>query len=244
MSIADLNDSCWRGEPVGQVVLLHEAGFGDSIMLLRFKRLIRQPSVLDMPPPLRVLAAQLGPLGDDGDAWCSLFDLPALFDPVIPTPPYLKPDPRRLAQWRPRVRNGGALHIGIAWSSNTSHLGEHENGTRSIALEQFLELLPFEGRLFSLQQHERAVAFGCGVQAFELKDFADVAALASLMDVIVSVDTAALHIAGAIGHRETYAMLPWAATWRWRAADRWYPQLKLCQAQAPGDWASAFAQIT
>jgi hypothetical protein len=237
----------WNGEPGRRVALLHEAGYGDSCMFLRFVPMARKRAAaiaFDAPQALRVLASQMVPIGSAGDCWFSLFDLPALFDPVIPKPPYLKADAYRLQLWRPRVRNGGSLRIGIAWSSNSSHCGEHELfQTRSLPLEQFLELLPFEGRLFSLQHHGRAEAFAHGVQAFELKDFADVAALASLMDAVVVIDSASAHIAGAIGHPNTYVLLPYAPTWRWHAGNRWYPQIKLCQAQAPGDWPSAFAQI-
>jgi hypothetical protein len=237
----------WNGEPGRRLVLSHEAGHGDSIMFVRFVNMLRQQYepqsiVLDMPGPLRVLAAQLAPLGDDGDAWCSLFDVPAFFD-AMPTPPYLRPDAALVAHWRSKVANGGRRRIGIAWSSNTNHFGEHEFQTRSLPLEQFLELLPFDGALFSLQHHERDEAERAGVRAPELKDFADVAALASLMDVIVSIDTAALHVAGAIGHPNVYALLPFAPTWRWHAGNRWYPQIKLCQAREPGDWPSAFAQM-
>ena len=237
----------WNGEPGRRVVLLHEAGFGDTVMFLRFVRPLREahvPLVLDVPEPLRALASQCASLGDDGDAWFSMFDLPALLDPVIPAPPYLaRPDTGLIAYWACKIFNGHARRIGIAWSSNTNHNGEHEHQTRSLPLAEFLDLLPFEGALFSLQHHDRAEAERLGVHVPELQDFADVAALASLMDVVVSIDTAALHVAGAIGHPNVFAMLPWAPTWRWHAGNRWYPQIKLCCAQAPGDWPSAFAQI-
>jgi len=235
----------WDGAPGRRVVLLHEAGFGDSVMFLRFVPLLHERAaiVLDMPPPLRTLAAQCAPLGDDGDAWLSMFDLPALLDPLIPAPPYLQTDAGLRAYWACKIFNGDVRRIGIAWSSNTNHASEHENQTRSLPLADFLDLLPLRGSLFSLQQHERELAECLGVHTPELTDFADVAALASLMDVIVSIDTAALHVAGAIGHQNVIAVLPWAPTWRWHAADRWYPQIKLCRAQAPGDWPSAFAQI-
>jgi hypothetical protein len=237
----------WNGEPGHRVVLLHEAGFGDSIMFLRFVRLLRQRSplsfMLDMPGPLRALASQRGPLGDCGDCWLSMFDLPALFDPVIPAPPYLKPDEDLVGIWRRKIANGASRRIGIVWSSNTNHDAEHEFQTRSVPLELFHSLVPFEGELYSLQHHDRDEAECFGVHVPELKNFADVAALASLMDAVVSIDTAALHVAGAIGHPNVYAILPWAPTWRWHAGNRWYPQIKLCRAQAPGDWASAFAQI-
>lgn len=236
----------WQGEPGRRLVLSHEAGHGDTIMFLRYvsalhRQYAPQSIVLDMPEPLKVLAAQFAPLGDEGDAWCSLFDLPGFFEEVL-EPPYLKPDVARVEHWRRRIANGASKSIGIAWSSNTNHACEHEFQDRSLSLERFLDLLPFSGTLHSLQHHERDVAERCGVHVHDFTDFADVAALASLMDVIVSIDTAALHVAGAIGHSETYAVLPWAPTWRWHAGNRWYPQIKLCVAQAPGDWESSFAQ--
>lgn len=229
----------WRGEPAS-VIVLAEDGFGDTIMLMRFLPLINHPSSVDVPRALRRLTGA----GDVlvGECWCSFFDLPGLFDPVIPEPPYLFPDPELVAGWRSKIANGDERRIGIVWSSNTHHRGEHVNQTRSMELEQFLALLPFEGALFSLQAHDRQRAAWLGVNTPKLKDFADVAALASLMDVVVSVDTAALHVAGAIGHPRVYAILPWAHTWRWRDA-RWYPQMKLCKAEAPGDWASAFNMV-
>jgi hypothetical protein len=237
----------WQGESGRRLVLLHEAGYGDSIMFLRFVDLLQQyhplSVALEMPEPLSLLASQCGRLGADGDTWCSLFDLPGFFD-TVPAPPYLKPDVELVAHWRNRIGNGSALRVGIVWSSNTSHLGEHELQTRFMPLEQFLEWLPLKGSLFSLQHHDREEAERHGVRVPELRNFSDVAALVSLMDVIVSIDTAALHVAGAIGHPNVYAILPWSPTWRWHAGNRWYPQIRLCRAQAPGDWSSAFRRLS
>lgn len=230
----------WDGKTDQRVVLLHEAGYGDSIMFLRMAQLLDVSFVFDAPLPLQRLFEPAVPIGNDGDAWFSLFDLPALFDD-IPSPPYLAPDPALVAKWRGKIGNGGAKHIGIAWSSNTSHVGEIE--ARSIQLPRFLDLLPFDGVLHALQNHDLEIATSCGVQTPDLADFADVAALAACMDVIVSIDTAALHVAGAIDHPRIYAMLPYTATWRWHAGNRWYPNMKLCQTQAPNDWASAFMSL-
>jgi hypothetical protein len=230
----------WNGEPGKKVVLLHEAGFGDSIMFLRFVKILElrcSGVMFDAPAPLWRLALQLVPIGMDGEAWFSTFDLPTLCDD-IPLPPYLEFDS---SSWRSRIGNGGALRIGIAWSSNTSHFGEVEE--RSIPLQQFLNLLPIKGQLYALQGHDLELARSLGIYVPKAVDFADVASLAACMDVIVSIDTAALHVAGAIGHPRTYAMLPYAATWRWHSGNRWYPKLNLCRAEAPGNWASAFAQI-
>jgi ADP-heptose:LPS heptosyltransferase len=93
-----------------------------------------------------------------------------------------------------------------------------------------------------LQTQEREKATLHGIWADTFDDFADVAALVSLMDVVVSIDTAALHLAGALAHPNTFALLPYAATWRWLHGD-WYPDMKKCFSKSPGDWASAFAQV-
>jgi ADP-heptose:LPS heptosyltransferase len=74
-----------------------------------------------------------------------------------------------------------------------------------------------------------------GVAVPDFEDFADVAALASLMDEVVSIDTAALHVAGAIGHHDVTALLPFAPCWRWHCGSPWYPQIKLCRQKIPGD---------
>jgi tetratricopeptide (TPR) repeat protein len=226
----------WTGEPNKTVVLLHEAGYGDSIMFLRYASALRRLTevVFDAPKPLWRLAEQVVPIGHDGDAWLSTFDLPTLFN-YIPSAPYLKsPRPWKMGE-QPR-------RIGIAWSSNTSHHGEIEE--RSIDLERFLELLPIEGELYALQHHDLEKADELGVNVRELRDFADVASMVACMDAVVSIDTAALHVAGALGHPRVFGLLPFAATWRWHAGNRWYPEIKLCRAQTTGDWESAFAQVS
>ena len=96
------------------------------------------------------------------------------------------------------------------------------SGNTILQIPQFGLQLIFADRcrsgrsLYSPQQHDRLDADRHGVHTPDVKDFNDVAALASLMDIIVSVDTAALHVAGAIGHPTVFAILPWASTWRWQ----------------------------
>jgi hypothetical protein len=240
----------WDGEPDVPVVLLHEAGYGDGVQLSRYVPVLAKQArsvALEVPSPLSRLLAQLAPLADEESEGfcCTIFDLLAIVGATaetIPPPPYLHPDPQLRARWAERIGNGGKRRIGIAWSVKLGSDHEHPNAKREMALDQFLELLdaPGDSALFSLQTQERDEAMAHGVYAFEFDDFADVAAVASLMDEIVSVDTAALHVAGAIGHRNVKALLPYAATWRWRNGCPWYPDMKLCQQQAPGDWTSAF----
>jgi ADP-heptose:LPS heptosyltransferase len=80
-----------------------------------------------------------------------------------------------------------------------------------------------------------------GVHTHEFADFADCASLMMQMDMIVSVDTAALHLAGAIGHANVVGLLSHWSSWRWVAP--WYANVRLCRQAAAGDWSSALAQI-
>jgi hypothetical protein len=239
----------WRGEPNVPVIILHEAGFGDAVQMMRYVPEVAKRAssvVLDMPPELQRLASQLAPLADDkADGYVvRWFDLMVVLQQTpstIPPPPYLKPDPALLEQWAPQVGNGSGPRIGIVWETKYGVEQNHAE-RRPIELDQFRKLLRLQGEKFSLQPQHRHSALMRNIRVLDISDFADVAALASLMDVIVSVDTAAAHVVGAIDHPNAYVLLPYAATWRW-VGNHWYPRLKLCQQTFPGDWESAFAQI-
>ena len=242
-AIANARAPLWQGEAIyGRTLLLyHEQGYGDSIMLLRYVPILRDMGAqltLVLPWPLHRLAEQFGielleqvPVRRFNYR-CPMFSilraLNATYD-GIPSAPYLAPPRELIDKWLRQVHRG--LKIGVAWSGGgAGYISELE---RSIPKAEFLELLGADDdQVISLQQ---------GIH-FQFDDFADVAALASVMDIIVAVDTAALHIAGAIGHPNTYAMLRHQEIWRWRNP-RWYPQLKLCRQDRPGDWASAFAKM-
>ncbi len=79
----------------------------------------------------------------------------------------------------------------------------------------------------------------------ELNDFADTAALASNLDLIITIDTANAHLAGALG-RPVWVLLPYAADWRWlqnRHDSPWYPTMRLFRQPAAGDWTSVIAEV-
>jgi hypothetical protein len=241
----------WHGEDLDgkRLVVVHECGYGDTIMLLRLIPMLVARGInvaLAMPPPLERLASQLAPLVDgltERDVHACTYDLMRLLDvtlKTLPTDPYLKPDPMLCDEWRDAMYDRhGRKKLGIAWSS--FHV--HPRG-RGLPLAQFLELLdPSDDRaLVSLQAHGREEAISNGLWVVpEFKDFADVAALTSVLDHVVSIDTAALHLAGALGHPDVTGVLPHVPCWRWNAP--WYPHVKFCRQSARGDWESAFAQI-
>jgi hypothetical protein len=236
----------WNGEELGErrIAIFHEWGLGDSIMMLRYLPRFETATAI-VPSPLAPLARSLGAdvCGDKipiefFDCYCPMMRLPRYFD-GIPLTPYLMPDPTLQQYWRRCL--DGKRRMGIAWSGNRKH---KRDATRSIALDQFLDLLPaHDCALYSLQNHEQSDAMMRGIAAFEFDSFADVAALASLMDVIVVVDTACANLVGAIGHPNAHVMLDYAMDWRWYRGDDWYPSLHRHRQPRPGNWTSAFAGL-
>lgn len=244
----------WRGENINgkRLLLLHDHGFGDTIMMLRYVPALQAVGanvVLMMPEELQRLASQFAPVTAntlrviDADYFCSMFLLlPALWQ----TPetiahyavPYIERDRKLVERWQTRLATSKRHRIGVAWS-----VGQHSDYdyARACPLELLDAALPTDADIFSVQAQngEEAHALGINVPIFE--DFADCAAFMSCMDQIVSVDTAALHLAGAIGHPRVTGLLSHWHSWRWLAP--WYPQVKLIRQTAPGYWPSALTQM-
>jgi hypothetical protein len=155
----------------------------------------------------------------------------------------------RLAYWRDRLPQA-RLRAGFVWSGQPSHKNDVN---RSIALSRLATL--FEDPpvcCFSLQSELR-VADGDALRGLpslvhlgdDLRDFADTAAIISLLDVVISVDTAVAHLAGALG-KPVVILLPYAADFRWmrnRDDTPWYPTVKLFRQPAFGDWDSVIVRV-
>ena len=201
--------------------------------------------VLAVPPPLQRLAQQIAPLGEDGDLCCPTFDLLAhlqITPQTVPNEPYLHVDPDLRADWAGRLPTSGRQRIGIAWTQGPCHPSEF---TRSVPLNEFLQLVKnTDCDLISLQKQDVRQANDRGVWTFAIEDFADVAAIGSLMDRVIAIDTAAIHAIGAIGHPNAAVLLPYVANWKWLGQPNvWYPHIQRCQQTAPGDWSSAFEML-
>ena len=228
----------WQGEDIKgkRLLLIHDHGFGDSIMMLRYVPKLKAMGakvVLVLPPELHRLGRQCAPVTHelvDADYFCSLLMLLHVLKQQpqdIPTAPYLKAEEFRRIKWRQRIGTKMRKRIGIAWSVGVPHDGDYP---RACPRELF-ELLRDEGaELYPVQQNDE----------LKFEDFADCAALMSLMDEIVTIDTAAVHLAGAIGHPHITLLLSHWASWRWLSP--LYENLTFCRQQSPGEWASAFAQ--
>ena len=257
----------WLGEAgvSGKTILLHaEQGFGDTIQFIRYAPLLAARGakvICEVQGELHSLLSQLdgvdviaeGEVLPAFDMHCPLLSLPFAFRTrlqTIPTDvPYLEASAERIACWRDRLGEGRP-RVGFVWSGSTSHKNDANRSILLARLAALLKDLPI--RCFSLQNELRdadretlreapqLVHFGS-----ELADFADTAAVISLLDVVVSVDTAAAHLAGALA-KPVIVLLPYAADFRWmreRGDSPWYPTAKLLRQPAFGDWDSVIARL-
>jgi hypothetical protein len=265
----DFAQPLWLGEfdIAGKTVLLHaEQGLGDTIQFCRYAEKVaaRGASVLmEVPPALLSLLAQVegvrqligrGEPLPPFDCHCPLLSLPLAFDTrsdSIPAQvPYLRSEPERVGAWRRRLGDGKLPRVGLAWSGSATHLNDTN---RSIPLEDFARVVCPEAQFVSLQKDVRAaderVLIGrrdVRHLGSELQDFADTAAVIELMDLIVTVDTAVAHLAGAMG-KAVWILLPFNPDWRWlldRDDSPWYPSARLFRQTAHGDWSEVVARLS
>lgn len=261
----------WLGQEsvAGRTVLIFsEQGLGDTIQFCRYLPLLaaRGARVLFAPQkPLIRLLADLDPSIQFVDAdepnlphdfHAPLMSLPLAFGTVvdaIPAPiPYLHAEPSRVADWKARLGPGG-FKIGIAWQGrrNPALAG------RSFPVEAFASIAAKSGvRLISLQKGDgieqlETLPTGMKVETpgfdFDAGDdaFVDTAAVMECCDLVLTLDTAVAHLAGALG-RPTWVVLEHAPDWRWmqaRGDSPWYPTMRLFRQAARDDWRSAFQAV-
>ena len=253
----------------GRLLLIADQGYGDAIMFARYLpwALARAPDAVvaasaDLHPLLHAIHLGLTLIAHWGEvpdfaAWCPLSSLPLLHGTTAATIPaaihYLRPDPARSAAWRARLDAAlppGHLRVDLAWAGRPTHPND---ASRSTALATFAPLAALPNVAFvSLQKGEAAIEarHWPGPAALvdpgdELGTLEDTAALVATLDLVLSVDTAVVHLAGAMGH-PCWAMLPFAPDWRWltgRSDTPWYPSLRLFRAPAPRAWPALVAEV-
>jgi tetratricopeptide (TPR) repeat protein len=263
----DFLQPLWFGgeEIAGKTLLLHsEQGFGDTIQFCRYAPLVAGRGarvILEVEEPLQGLLTGLagttqviakGHRLPDFDLQCPLLSLPLAFRTQPETIPsaavYLRAPDRALLKWGARLPSKRP-RIGIAWSGNAKHLRDRE---RSIDLRDLLPLVNVDATIVSLQKEVRA-ADGTtlkergGIVHFghELENFSDTAALISHLDLVISVDTAIAHLAGALG-KPVWILLTHVPDWRWlldRDDSPWYPTARLFRQSETREWDSVIASV-
>jgi tetratricopeptide (TPR) repeat protein len=258
----------WNGDdPTGRTILVHaEQGLGDTIQFCRYVPLLaaRGARVLFLcPPELRTLMSSLQDISEllsDAnslpafDLHAPLLSLPRLFGTMsnnqIPASvPYLRAEAQRVEAWKKRLGHSRPLRVGLVWAGNPGHLND---AARSLALSQFAPLAALSGKVefFSLQKGPRAAQTAAAPLpltdfAPNLHDFADTAALLENLDLLITADTGAAHLAGALG-RPVWCLIPFRPDWRWqigRDDSPWYPSMRLFRQPAIGDWPSVIERV-
>jgi TPR repeat/Tetratricopeptide repeat len=258
----------WRGEPLqGERILLHaEEGFGHTLQWVRYAPLVIARGgrvVLEVQPELHRLLAPLpgpeavvtrgAPLPEF--SWhCPLPSLPFAFRTqlaTIPAPvPYLSIALDFPRGWMGRVGNGSP-RVGLVWASKQTRKGHQFRSLPHFSL--LAPLLEIEkATFFSLQKGLAAAQAPIpshGLRFIDLsahlEDFLDTAMAIGQLDVVISCDTAVVHLAGAMG-KPVWVLLPYVADWKWlldREDSPWYPTVRLFRQPTPGAWAPIIERL-
>ncbi len=258
----------WLGEEDltrKRLLVYHEQGYGDTLQCARYVPLLAGRGarvILAVPPDLRTLMLSLPGVaqvvsGGDAlpahDLQCPLMSLPWAFrttPDTVPAPiPYLAADPALVSRWSTRLGPRTRARIGIVWGGRRY---APINYPRDLPLALLRPLLELNADFISLQKeiaHEDRPLLAQLRQlqplGEALEDFADTAALLENLDLVISVDTSTVHLAGAMG-RPVWLLNRFASCWRWlrHGVDSpWYPTLRQFRQPAVGDWTSVVAAV-
>jgi tetratricopeptide (TPR) repeat protein len=254
------------GDPRGKRLLVHwEQGFGDIIQFARFLPVLAHKGarvIFFCQPRMQRLLGSLKGIdsvvtlerGESAtyDAWIAMGSLPRLFgtamDSLPRETPYLWPPEEDCVRWRERLAGDRSFRVGLIWATAS---GFRARMSKSIPAQTAIGLLDVPGVTF----YSLLVDASAGDLAVmgdriidlspELKDFAVTAAVMKQMDLIITIDTATAHLAGAIGV-PVWILLQSSADWRWlvnRSDSPWYPTARLFRQPSPGDWKSVVFHV-
>jgi tetratricopeptide (TPR) repeat protein len=256
----------WDGSalPDGTILLHAEQGLGDILQFVRYAPLVKERvRKVIVAGPLPVAGLFRTCPGVDGivtenealpafDVQAPLMSLPGLLGTTLATipanVPYLAAEPAKLEQWRERLRGVSGFRVGIAWQGNPRHKGDRH---RSFPLALLAPLAHVGGvSLVSLQKgagneqlaQSRFPVVDVGP---ELADFTDTAAVMMCLDLVISCDTAPVHLAGALGV-PVWVALSTILDWRWlldREDSPWYPTMRLFRQRRLGEWKPVFRHM-
>jgi tetratricopeptide (TPR) repeat protein len=258
----------WDGSPLaGRTILLYaQHGLGDTLQFVRYvprvaalggRVLLQVQSALlpllgRMPGAERVFATTEN--GGPFDCQASLLELPAILGDTLETipaeVPYLRADPALRARWAARLASDDGFKVGIAWHGTP----EQKDGLiRRCALRDLAPLWNVPGvSVYSLQVGAGSEELTMEVPVRDLGGidresgaFMDTAAVMESLDLVVTIDTSVVHLAGGLG-RPVWMVVPYWADWRWmvdRADSPWYPTMRIFRQPRPGAWTPVFAEV-
>ena len=270
--IRNLADAPSSGEP--PLVVWSEQGLGDAIQFARYLFLLEsldipflfltRPSLISLFRDWLCLGDRVQEIGStdpsvDHRPHVALMSLPRLFETEIHTIPRVCPyfiSNSPIRSDLKVVSPPGGISVGVVWASNPDNKAMYRNKSvpLSVLMPMFERLLDLDLiELHSLQfgdDSEQITPWRDRLGVYEwsgrLKDFSDTAAVLQQLDLVVSVDTAVAHLAGAL-NKPTWLLLPQNADFRWlreRADSPWYPSMRLFRQQTHGDWQSVEEQLS
>lgn len=259
----------WDGRPlVGKTLLIYdEQGFGDTFQFIRLLSWAKQKSgaylVLQIVPEQEGFARRMGGIDEIVlrghlppvfDMYCEMMSLPMVLGlrlTDLPGPvPYLSADKGRLQKWHRRLRKLPRPIVALVWAGRPEHANDVN---RSATLATLAPLGEVGGCSFiSIQKGPKAAEANsppAGLDLInlddEIADFDDTAAILSVADLLISVDSSPVHLAGAL-NRPAWVMLPFISEWRWltdREDSPWYPSIRLFRQDKPGDWSGVVSRM-
>jgi hypothetical protein len=267
-----LKPPTWDGTALnGQTILLRaEQGIGDTFQFIRYARLVKEKGgrvLVQCQPGLDGILAgctgidQLVPAGTPLPGYqkaVPLLSLPLLFETTLETipaqVPYITAKSKRVDHWRSRLAAIPGLKVGICWQGSLKHKDDRR---RSVPLSTFAPLGAVPGVcLIALQrgpgleqiaqqnEHLKIVDLP-GRSEDPAEGWLDTAALIQALDLIISIDTGVVHLAGALA-APVWVALPFMPDWRWllnREDSPWYPTIRLFRQKKPGDWPEVFQRM-
>lgn len=250
----------WSGAAIDgkRVIVRCLHGFGDAVQMARYAPLLAERSAQvtwEVAPRLLPLMRCFHEVNnaiawpDANPAWdvqVEVMELPYLFRTTISDLPlakkYLTIPEEQLNVTRQQLRASSRPRVGLVWTCGDW------NPSRNVPLDELKRLTDMDVELWNLQP-KSAPREDRSMDILDGRDMADgivpLAATIASLDAVITADTLAAHLAGALG-KPAYVMLQFAADWRWmagRADTPWYPSLRLYRQHAPGDWASVVEAI-
>jgi hypothetical protein len=256
----------WDGRDIAgkTVVLVSEQGFGDTIQFIRYASLIAERGatvIAGSPPELIPVTSTVpgitkvlpnGTAMPPCDFIAPMGSLPRLFNTCLETipndVPYMSADAARIQQCRTRLAHDANVKVGIVWAGSAQHQNDR---ARSCRLADFAPLASVANvSFYSLQKGTTTAELPSAPLKItpmgdDLRDFGDTAALLMNLDLLISVDTSVVHIAGALA-RPVWTLIAKGPDWRWmleREDTPWYPTMRLFRQPELRKWGSVFERV-
>jgi len=260
----------WQGESLsGQRLLIWaEQGFGDSLMMLRYLPLLKSRGagpvivlceqalkriVYSIPGFTEGVSCAQSVSANEFDLHCPIMSLPFLFgttlDAVPGHVPYIAIPDQLGNEWKDRLKSITRTKVGLAWAGSKTL---PYDARRSIPLSAFDPLRRSDGvQLISLQKGEGAEQVDAWRGQIEdwmddCADFMDTAALVNNLDLVISVDSAVVHLAGALG-KPVWLLNRYGSEWRWgrkSVSCPWYPSMRIFRQRERENWTGVIAEVT